>query len=339
MIRRTLSLAFLAALVPLLMAQTKPAPAPTAPAATAPAEGIKIFLMDGSVLTGKISPREIDVLTRYGTLKIPFGEIKALTPGLESHPEILSKISSAIEDLGADGFPEREKATQTLQKLGGEIRPELDKALKTAEGEKQTRLQKLIEELDSQKPGEDDDGPAPWTRPDLITTNDFTLAGKITNASFSVESTYGSLNIKLADIRTIKRDGIVVEDNQKMFTVAGGLIPQRGFENTNIRLARGDSVSFIASGTITMTPWGNTVCTPDGSPNYGTVQPGNVAAGALIGKLGNGGMTFRIGSKSTYTADRAGVLQLGIAIPGDFSSYQFPGEYTVKVKINRKKPQ
>jgi hypothetical protein len=45
---------------------------------------------------------------------------------------------------------------------------------------------------------------------------------------------------------------------------------------------------------------------------------------------------FKVGSKHQFTADKAGVLQFTIAIPGDYTSYQFPGEYQVKIRVVRK---
>ena len=68
---------------------------------------------------------------------------------------------------------------------------------------------------------------------------------------------------------------------------------------------------------------------------FGNVQPGNILGGALIAKIGSSN-PFKVGSKHTFTVDKPGVLQFSIAIPGDYTNYQFPGEYQVKIRIVRK---
>lgn len=319
----------------ILLCATPLLAAPTA--STRPASDvIKIHLMDGSVVAGRLGTPALEIETRYGRLKVPLEEIRSFTPGIESHPDFAARIAALINDLGADGYPEREKATAGLQKLGPEIRGELDRALKSADGEKQTRLQKLIEEFDSQRT-EDDEPVNQWVRYDTVVTGEFTIAGRILTRSFEVISAYGSLNVKLDDVRTVKRDAGVPDDIRKTVTVAGALISRRGEESSHIKLAKGDTVTITASGSITLSPWGgNASSGPDGAANYGTVQPGNVPTGSLLGRVGTGGSAFKIGSKNTFTADRAGVLTFSIAMSGDYSSSSFPGEYTVKIKVTRK---
>ena len=77
------------------------------------------------------------------------------------------------------------------------------------------------------------------------------------------------------------------------------------------------------------------VTTPDGAQNYGWYIPGQIPSGALVGKIGNDNFT-KLGSKSTFTAERSGVLQLAIGMQADYQENQFPGKYTIKVRIQRK---
>jgi hypothetical protein len=290
------------------------------------ADNLKLYLMDGSVLAGKIGAQAIDVQTKYGTLKIPLSDVRSFTPGLASHTEFNEKLQQYITDLGADGFAEREKATEALRKMGPEIRPELEKALKTAETEKQARLTKLIEEIDQNKQGagDDDAGGDTWMRNDTIVTPEFTVSGQILTKTFDVTSNYGALTVKLGDIKAVKREG------------------QRNYENSNIRLSKGDVVQITATGSIVMQPWGsNSVSGPDGGNNYGMMQPGNFPGGALIARINQNGPLFKVGSKYSFTADRPGVLMFGIAMQNDYSGsgYQFPGEYTVKIRVIKKAAQ
>jgi hypothetical protein len=69
--------------------------------------------------------------------------------------------------------------------------------------------------------------------------------------------------------------------------------------------------------------------------NYGTMQPGNIPTGALIARVA-GGEVVKVGTKYTFTATKAGPLEFGLAIAGDYSGNNFPGEYQVKIHIVRK---
>ena len=75
--------------------------------------------------------------------------------------------------------------------------------------------------------------------------------------------------------------------------------------------------------------------TPDGAQNYGWFIPGQIASGTLVGKIGNDNF-MKLGSKSTFTAQKSGVLQLAIGMQADYSENQFPGKYTVKVRVQKK---
>lgn len=340
------ALVLLTGLALAVTAQTTPPATPPATPATAPADapadakplgGLKIHLMDGSIISGKINLAQIEVETRYGNLQIPLEQVRLLTPGLESHPAFDQKIAALVADLGADGFAEREKAQQELLKIGSEIRGELERQVKTAEAERQTRLQKILDDFDAQREADEEASANDWLRDDVIVTNSFTIVGKIKTPSFQVASPYGSLAVKIADIRRIQREGREQEELRKNVVVSGSLIPARSFEVTTIHVNKGDQVFITAAGAISMTPWGgNMSSSPDGGPNFGFYQPGNIPGGALMAKISNSGTPFKVGSKYTFTAQQAGVLEFGIAIPGDYASYTFPGQYDLKVRVLRK---
>lgn len=314
--------------VVLLGQSTKPAAAPAA-------EPLKLHLMDGSLVSGKLSITELVVETQFGTLKVPVESIKSFTPGLSSHPAFDKQLADMINDLGSDSFPDREKSQQALIKLGPPIAPELRLALKSSEGEKQTRLQKIIEEFEALREGDEEaDTSEEWSRNDVIVTNSFTIVGHIATNSFSVTNAYGTLQLKLADIRTALRASAEPEEIKKTLAVTGNTINSHTFQAA-LRINKGDQVTVTATGSIAMTPWGDTSSDPDGSSNFGNIQPGNIPGGALIAKIGTA-TQFKVGSKHTFTADRSGVLQFGIAMQGNYSNNQFPGEYQVKIRVVRK---
>ena len=82
-----------------------------------------------------------------------------------------------------------------------------------------------------------------------------------------------------------------------------------------------------------MSPWGsNSVSGPDGIPQNGMYN-GKIPMGALAGRIGDSGEELLVGSKNTIVAKKSGVLQLGFAMQQNWSNYQFPGEYKVRVRV------
>lgn len=299
---------------------------------------LRITLMDGSAVVGKLSVAELSIDTDFGTLKVPVDRIQAFAPGIRSHPDFEAKFNAALKDLSSEAFADRERAQETLLKIGPDLRRELERQLKTAEAEKQMRLQKILEEFEA---AEEEETPAStaWRPEDVIVTPSFTIVGRITTPSFAISSPYGTLQLKLADIREVRRDNAAPEEIRKSLAVNGNAAAQRNFVSSGIRLNKGDQVTITASGQISMTPFGNMQSGPDGGPNFGMQQPENIPGGTLIARISSGsskGDVFKVGSKHAFTAPRAGSLEFSVAIPGDFGGNQFPGDYQVKIRVLRK---
>ncbi len=326
---------FLVAGAGFLAAQTKPAdtvPAATT-AATKPLNDLKITLMDGSMLQGKISVPDLAIDTKFGTLKVPVDEIQSFAPGLQSHSQFDQQLQGYINDLAADAFADREKAQSALMRLGPAVRPELERQLKTAENEKAMRLQKILEDFDTQAE-EETEKPTSWIKDDVIVTAGFTIVGRITTPGFAITSNYGTLQVKLADIREAKRDvGSEPEEIHKSISVPGQTFANRSYTTTTIKLNKGDQVQITATGIIVMQN-NDLQSTPDGGSNFGNI--GGVMGGTLVGRIGESGAMIKIGSKASFTADHAGVLELGIASQGNYSNYSFTGEYQTKIRVLKK---
>jgi hypothetical protein len=329
----------LLAFVGFVFAQTAPTSSPatrSAPSAARPQSDLKISLMDGSLLAGKLSVSELAIDTKYGPLKIPVDQIQSFAPGLQSHPQFAKKVSDLIDALSAPTYNDREQAQQDLTKMGTDLRGVLERELKNAVDEKQNRLQKILDDFEALQGDEEIDKVRLWVQDDLIVTPDFTIVGHITTPGFSVTGSYGTVQIKMEDVRIGRRDGLEPEEIRKNFTISGTAITQHAYTSTNIKLSKGDQVFITATGTISMTPWGNNAqSTPEGSPNFGSVGPG-IFGGTLIGKLGESGTVVKVGSNLKFTADRGGVFELSIASPGDYQGNTFPGEYNVKIRVLKK---
>ncbi|MGC4002757.1 MAG: hypothetical protein QM811_06350 [Pirellulales bacterium] len=314
--------------------KSKPEPATPSPAATpADPEIIKLHLMDGSIITGKLAVKELAVETEFGALNVPVSSIRSFTPGLSSHPSFSKQIGGWIQALGSANFNEREKAQQQLERFPA-LRSELEKHAKDSDTERRNRITAILNKFEDD--ADDDAGEKPWgvRERDVIETLEFTIVGKIVPQSFQVTSQYGPLTIKLSDIRGGVRETSKKEDVRQTVSVDAQNFAFKNPLDTKIRLERGDKVTITAEGTIHMNPWGNNaMATPEGNPQYGQFMGNQIPMGALVGRVGSSDQFQKFGNKFTLTVDKPGNLQLALGVMNDYNESQFPGKFTVKVHV------
>ncbi len=128
--------------------EPQPAPVITRSGGNADPDVIKLSLMDESIITGKLSVKEIAVETQYGTLNIPVANIRSFTPGLQSHPGYAKQISTLIQSLGSSNFNEREKAQVQLMEKLPTIRGELEKFQNDSDTERRNRVIAILTQYD-----------------------------------------------------------------------------------------------------------------------------------------------------------------------------------------------
>jgi hypothetical protein len=318
--------------------EPKSAPIITRTVTNTDPDSIKLSLMDDSIITGKLSVKEIAVETQYGTLNIPVANLKSFTPGLQSHPGYAKQVSTLIQALGSSNFNEREKAQVQLLEKMPTIRGELEKFQNDADTERRNRVIAILTQYEESAADE----PAAtntWLmqQKDVVETVDFTVVGKIVPQSFQLTSQYGALTIQLADIRKAQRETSKKEDLRQTITVDASHFAYKNPLSTNIRLERGDRLTITAEGTLQMQPWGNNAsATPEGNPQYGWFLGNQIAIGALIGRVGSNDQFIKIGNKYSLTVEKGGVLQLAIAMNNDYNENQFPGKFTVKIHVAKR---
>ncbi|QDU26314.1 PA-IL-like protein [Anatilimnocola aggregata] len=304
---------------------------------------LKLHLFDGSVITGDLSIAEINVDTPFGKLVVPVERIRSFSPGLDSFPELSAKIVDTIKKLGSDDYKTREQAHKDLAAMGVKVQKELEKFVSDENAEIKRHVGEILKEFEeaAEEQGDDEESPVEqaWIRQDTVVTSDFTVVGKVSPAEFKINSKYGELNVKLADVRRAEREAGAKESFRKSVTVQGENLAQRSFKSTGIRVQAGDRITIKAEGSIVMSPWGSNASSgPDGAPNYGWYIPNQIAGGALVARIGEKGTIYKVGKQHSVVAKTSGVLQLAIGMQGDYAGdgYQFPGEYRVKLKIDPK---
>lgn len=315
----------------------------TSPTTPADPEVIRLRLMDGSLISGKLTVPQIDVETEFGKLTVPIVRIRSMRPGLGSHPKLGRQLNELIEDLGASQFDRREAAQKALIKLGAAARGELERRQDVGEKERRTRIKAILAELDEREQAFDagiDDAEADdveMIQQDTVETTQFTIVGRIVPQEFTINSRYGPLHVKLSDIRSADRDVTKSETLRKSLAVEGTRLAPMGLKPARLKLQRGDRVSVAAAGTITMTPWGSRAfSTPDGASNYGWYVQNEIPGGALVAKIGDSGPIFKVGSRHAFVADRSGELQFGVATVNNRGNQALTGQYNVNVVVRRK---
>lgn len=317
---------------------------PAPPAASTPVAAgamprvIRLHLMEGSVVTGRLTVDSVSVETSFGKLEVPVTSIVSFTPGLDSHPEERKRIGRLLQQLGSNAAAERDAAQRALTDMGRAIQSELARFAQDDDAERRARVQKILAELEENQ--DDDESEMvtsrPWIAEDTVETNLFTVVGRISPQIFTVETQFGSLKVSIADIRRGERDLDQKPEIRKSLTVTGAHLVQLNRLNSGIRVGRGDRITVTAEGKLVMTPWGNNATSgPDGSEQFQWYLPNQIPGGALVAQIGAGGKIIKVGSKQSFTATKSGLLYFAIAMNPQFASqdYNYPGEYTVKVKV------
>ncbi len=317
---------------------------PRAPQAPVDPREIRLHLHDGAVLTGRLMVDSIEVETEFGTLTIPVEQIISLTPGLESRSELFERIRSLIEALGGDDYQAREDSVKALLAMGPPVRGELNLHRGDSNAERKRRVNEILEQLNEQAEeleemdffGEPDESIRPWIRLDTVQTNLFTVVGRVSPKEFQVESPYGELAVNLEQIEHLARNVGRAPEIRRTVVVDGGNMVQATWKSSGIRVERGDRIAIRADGQLTMTPWGgNMTSGPDGGGNFG-VWRDNINGGTLVARIGSSGDPISVGSRSTFVANRSGVLEFAIAMQNQYSTvqgYNFPGRYTVRIVV------
>lgn len=299
-------------------------------------EVVRLNLTDGSIVSGKFTISHITVETEFGPLDVPITRIRRVVPGLESHASLYGRIRELIEDLASDDYKQRETAEQELFKMGPPVRAELELYRDDSSAERARRVKAILARLDELS--EDDFGESEaetWIREDTIETVEFTIVGKVSPETFTVNNRFGTLTIDLDYITSIER-GEESEDIRKSLTLPGTYLVQRDFKNTGILVEKGDRISVRADGRIVRSGSSSYFSTPSGNSRLQTYTSNpTIYGGTLVARLGKNGKIVKVGTSTSFTADKSGMLYLAIAMSANYARYAFVGSYNVKLKVDR----
>lgn len=297
-------------------AEQKPGESAKAPGKLGPLD-VEILMRDGSMIRGQLkNDVPFTIVTAYGTLTVPVGELRRFQRGDRLSKEEVDGIAQAIKALDDEDFEKREGAQTQLVSMGPRSLPHLVAAVKSAESERRSRLNKIIAQLQAT-------GIAPQPL-DLVKTRTFEAAGEVINLKVPIEAAFGSFDARLDQIVRIRWLAYGERTEVKLTPAEASL----EWYDTGIDLQTGEILAVTASGYI---QYGGYTISPTGHTAWGQTQPYMI--GTLIGKVGQSGESFSIGFGTRTGAGGGGRLYLQIFIPqnNEGSVQQMTGKYELVI--------
>lgn len=238
---------------------------PSAPSRQAPLEAVMIA---GGNLHLMILDERVEVITPYGRLSVPVGDIERLELALPMTEDMLARIDKDIRDLGAEEFDKREAASADLLALQERAIPALLKAIENPDAEVAQRAEKLVDMLADALP----EDRFSCLDKDVLHTRDSKFAGKLAVDSLRVLTPqFGEQRLRLADVRTLRRPEAVGEETRNALPDPGTL---RAFQQMV-----GKTLTFKVDANATGKVWGTDMYTLDTALAAAAVHAGVLKAG------------------------------------------------------------
>ncbi|MFH1423134.1 MAG: hypothetical protein ABIH42_10535, partial [Planctomycetota bacterium] len=263
------------------------------------------------------------ITTAYGILIVPRDHVIKIQIGKNADKELKQKINELITQLGNKEFKLREEAFAKLLQIGGMALSELREAMNASDIEVKTRAEKLVRQIERELSPNAIDYPDD----DIIQAHKYTIKGTVESDSFKIKTKYGVLTVFKKDIKQM----VLGEETfiSKEITLDGNFCAPSAMHNTGIIIKKGDRITITANGNVFIRNWGVNI-TPEGDTNYTSIP--NFPGGALVGKIGQNGNLFKIGSKYNGKAEAEGNLFLGIAIRDRYTN---TGNFKVKITVDK----
>jgi hypothetical protein len=315
---------------------------------------VEVRFADDSTVKAALLDKHIEVATRYGKLTVPVEEIRSIQLGLHVPEDTASQIDAAITRLGSQEFAQREAAGAELLELRELAYPAVLKAARSSDAEVARRAKDLLKTLTETVPAEKLHLPAH----DTVAALDFTIVGRIETPVLKARTPYfGETSLKLAEVRAMRWAGSETETKLSVDAARHGG-QQETWMDTGVKVRTGAPLQVMASGTVDLAPGdpGTVVAGPDGimparmarggggfpgggagggrrGGGFGGAAVGSQFPGVLLGRIGEAGRVFVVGSQYEGTATEEGKLYLRIA--PSRTSTESSGSYEVRVITGR----
>jgi hypothetical protein len=288
----------------------------------------EVRLSDGSLVRMTILQESLDVLTKYGKLTIPMGDIRRIDFGLHLPDGVGPQITEAIKLMGSEVYKQREDAAKELVGLGPLAYPSVQKAAGSTDLEVAQRAAAVLKRIADKVPPEN----LRTKLEDHIQAQEFPVTGRIITPAIKVKSVhFGELSLKLSDLRSLhlrtgSADTEVTVDAAKHGSASDQWLDTGMLVDPSLRLV------MHASGQVDLWPQGpgQYLASPKG---YSTPGKGGVfMAGSLLGRIGESGKAFLVGERFEGTPTEQGKVYLHI-VPSPWNNAS-TGSYRVKLAVD-----
>ncbi len=310
---------------------------------------VKLFLRDGSVMTGTAKLSNIVLVTDYGKLDIPLKSVSAIVVGITPNKTLADKITNLVKQLSNSAEEMRQNAHNELIGLPIGAIPVLSELIYSGKIEPGTNTdytpEAALQELMTKHNVDDN-----YSSKDVVTIDyTYTMGGIFEFAKIDLKTEYGSqpLSIPKDKIREIEVMYIPGDGTDKVFTLQGSKHissnTSGGWLKTGITLKQGQKFNLIASGEVSLQSLSGNKYKPDGSVNGATnngegYDEGNGTAnstypiyGNVVYKIGDNGTMLKAGAKFSGSSTTAGMLF--ISIYETVFNAANTGSYTVKISL------
>jgi hypothetical protein len=294
------------------------------------AETAEVRFADGSTVRMIPTQASVEITTRYGKLNVPIAEIRRIEFGTRYPDGVHAKIETAIANLTEKEAKVRQAAELELRGLRELAYPALKRAAVSSDVDRALQATILVKWMDTNIGAEK----LKVRDLDVIHAAEFKVAGRIEATELKGRTSYfGEVTVKVAEVRTIRFvSGPGMETELVIDAAKYAGTTQDVWLDTEVDLGEGGTLEIYAAGQVDLWPQGGNYKTgPDAQPRMGTSPDGN-PAGMLLGRIGERGKVFQIGSKYTGTVSESGRLYLRIGC----SPWNNPsvGSYGVKINPN-----
>jgi hypothetical protein len=289
---------------------------------------VVIRFLDDTTVRRAVLQDNVEIITKYGKLAVPVSDISRIELGRHISDETTKKVNDAIKRLGSDNFPLRDAASNELVALGFQAYPFLVEAGKAStDNEVLQRVHAAILAIQQQVPEE-----LLRLKPDdVIHTRESVLTGRLASPTLKVRTVYfGELSLKLEDLRSIyamsgSGQVLVTLDASKH----AGTKDQ--WKDSGFIVEPDIGLVITASGQIDLIAQqaGQVMSPPDGNQTVGRTPGQAFASGTLLGRIGENGEVFAIGSRYEVRTQQGGKLYL--SIQPHPRSEGATGNYSVKI--------
>jgi len=172
---------------------------------------MQFFLMDGTIVTGRLAMEHVTIRAGGGAVrKVRAANIRDLTPGFVSRTQLAQRVRQLIDQLAARSWHDRKAAHAALLQMGPAVTLLLETKGASTDLEKRMRIESILASFRSPpRPTAHTPAPPRWpiAGQDRITLHDTTeiLDGRMVTQRLDVISDYGKFSIDLAQVNAARR--------------------------------------------------------------------------------------------------------------------------------------